>query len=111
MSIQDRMYAAFDLFIGELCTKAEVKLHIKFTGDDIRCASTRLQVRNLKAGGGEIGVTFIPLGGGEFGQCGERFMHGIISQMRISNMALSAFYLQIPRDGATTAIFHHIAYG
>ncbi|CSI45305.1 Uncharacterised protein [Vibrio cholerae] len=51
------------------------------------------------------------MGGGEFGQCGERFMHGIISQMRISNMALSAFYLQIPRDGATTAIFHHIAYG
>ena len=108
MTIQQFRDPLADHLIGEFSAEAEVELHKQLAGDHIVAAGTRLDIRNLHAGGREELIPPIPLRRDQLRQRRHRPVNRIIRQMRIGDVALHTVHRQIGGNRAASAILYHV---
>ena len=84
-----------NIHVGQLCAEAEVELNLQLPRNDVGGAGAGLDIGNLEAGGGEVGVAFIPYRLGELSQCRRRLVDGVVRQMGIGHMPLYAMNGQV----------------
>ena len=77
--------------------------------DDILGARSSPQVGDLEAGGGVMGVAFVPDAPAEFIQSWTKQVHGVFGRRRVGHMALDADDGQRARQGAAPAVLDCIA--
>ena len=68
-----------------------------------------MDIADLPAGGLKEVVAFVPDGGGEFRQRGQRLMNGVARKLRVGDMALHAVDGELAAHGAAAAVFDHVA--
>ena len=85
---------AFQAAFGLLGGEAEVELHGDVGGDNVGCACAAVDVGDLEAGGGEVGVAVVPLGVDEFGERGGGAVDGVFGEMGIGDVSLLAVDFQ-----------------
>ena len=62
--VQNFVHAGLQAALGLFGGKAEVELNLHAAGNDVGGARAAADIGNLEAGGGEIGIAFVPLDGG-----------------------------------------------
>ncbi len=88
VSVQQRLDPLADIRVGEFGAEAEVELDVQLSRNDVGGAGAGLDVGDLEAGGGEVGVALIPHGGGKFRQRRRCLVDRVVRQMGVGHVAL-----------------------
>src|SRR5882762_3031570 len=109
MAIEYRLDACFQLLRRARRGEAEIEHDLHFTGDDVGCAGTPVDIRDLPGGGRKVFVATIPFGGGELRERRYDQVHRILPQMRVGDMTLHAFHPQRGRERTASAVLDGVA--
>ena len=89
--------------------KAEVHLGAQGAGDHVGGTGSRLQIGNLKGGGGEGAVAVIPALSDHGCKGRQALVNGVSGLFRIGHMALHAPHLKVAAEGSAASDANHVA--
>ena len=111
VALQDFLDPVAQIGVGHRGREAEIEHHLEPARYDVLGTGPAVDIRDLEAGRGEIGVALVPFGRGQLRQRWCQPVNGIIRQLRVGNVPLLAMHEHAAGERAAPADLDGIAQG